>query len=227
MYFFSELSHIFLIGIAALFPPINPIGTALLVDPHLHHLNKPQRVRAALSISVYCFGICAGAVLIGAQIFQFFGISISAVQIAGGLLIFKMGFDTLYSKSGAIMSEANHSEKVDEKIVWLNTESKLFYPLAFPMTTGAGTISVLLTLTAHSNYSSDAEYMKTAFALLAASLVMCALVFLCYAYSHVFLGRLSQRGAIILNKLSGFLTVCVGVQILLSGVTSVLKHYSI
>lgn len=225
MYFFSEVSHIFLIGIAALFPPINPIGTALLVDPHLHHLNKFQRAKAAFSISIYCFSICAGAVLIGAQIFKFFGISISAVQIAGGLLIFKMGYDTLYSKSGAIMSDANHSEKVDEKMVWLSTESKLFYPLAFPMTTGAGTISVLLTLTANSGFTTEVQYMEQVLALIAASLVMCILVFFCYAYSHVFLGKLSQRGAIVLNKLSGFLTVCVGIQILLNGLLSVAKNF--
>ena len=224
VYIFTELSHIFLIAIAALFPPINPIGTALLVDPQLANLNRSERIRASFAIALYSFSICSGSVLVGAQVFRFFGISMPAVQIAGGLLIFKMGYDTLYAKAGAIMSDSNNSEKSDKKVQWLDTENKLFYPLAFPMTTGAGTISVLLTLTANTNLDSGTQYLEHTIALLLASLFMCTLVFFCYAYTYVLLGNLSQRGAIVLNKLSGFITVCVGIQILVGGLTTIIKN---
>jgi len=86
----SFLNLVF-IGFVALFPPVNPIGTALVMDSLLHNLEEKQRRIAAKKIATYSFIICAVSTITGSWIFKLFGISIPVVQVAGGILICKMG----------------------------------------------------------------------------------------------------------------------------------------
>src|SRR5580692_827765 len=149
-YFISDMEivssfwELAFVGFVALFPVVNPIGTALVLDPFLHHLTRAERKMAAVKIAVYCFLICTITLLVGSWLFKLFGISLPVVQIAGGILICRTGWQLLSpndeSKDSAETSSPSHHKDV---------EDILFYPMAFPMTTGAGTISVLLTLSAH------------------------------------------------------------------------------
>ncbi|MDE3125391.1 MAG: MarC family protein, partial [Bacteroidota bacterium] len=75
---FSFLNLAF-IGFVALFPPVNPLGTALVMDPLLHDLDKNDRRIAAKKIATYSFIICAVSTIIGSWIFKLFGISIPVV----------------------------------------------------------------------------------------------------------------------------------------------------
>ncbi|WP_298389839.1 MarC family protein [Hydrotalea sp.] len=82
-------------------------------------------------------------------IFKLFGISISVVQVAGGILICKIGWQLLSSDNDIKLYEETKSP--DTKTDLASVNKILFYPLSFPMTTFAGTISVLLTLSAHAH----------------------------------------------------------------------------
>jgi multiple antibiotic resistance protein len=94
----------------------------------------------------------------------------------------------------------------------------LFYPVAFPMTTGPGTISIILTLSAHPNESSISEHFLNLLALVIAILAICILVFICYANTPRITRRLGPRGEQIVNRLSAFLVFCIGMQIAFSGI---------
>src|SRR5437870_611515 len=85
------------VGFVALFPPVNPIGTALIVYPLLHGLDRLSRKAAAFRIALYCFAICTGAVIGGGWLLKLFGISLPVVQVAGGILICRMGWQLLSS----------------------------------------------------------------------------------------------------------------------------------
>jgi multiple antibiotic resistance protein len=103
------------------------------------------------------------------------------------------------------------------------TEGELFYPIAFPVTTGAGTISVLLTLSAHGHAQGLETYLMNLGALFVAIVLMCMVIFMSYAFTPAFLHRIGQQGQQIVNSLSAFLVFCVGIQIVAEGVTTLIK----
>jgi multiple antibiotic resistance protein len=214
---FSFLELAFL-GFVALFPVVNPVGTAFVLDPFLHKLTRIERKLAAGKIAFYCFLICTVALLVGSWLFKLFGISLPVVQIAGGILICRTGWQLLSpndeSRSSAETSSPSHHHDV---------EDILFYPLAFPMTTGAGTISVLLTLSAHTSEEALLSHLMNLSAIFLAIAVMSILIYICYAFTPAVLGKLGARGEQIVNRLSAFLVFCVGLQIAATGLKHLLK----
>ncbi|WP_413587177.1 MarC family protein [Bdellovibrio sp. HCB274] len=217
----SSFYHYVFVCFVALFPPVNPIGTALIVGPFLKGESRSGRIRAAAAISMYCLSICIVTTMIGGLFFKLFGISIPVVQIAGGLLIARMGF--------SILTAADPSED-QEKVVepkssvhGRSVKSMLFYPLAFPTTTGGGTISVLLALSANSYHSNPGIYLFNLLATAVACVIMAGVIFACYSLTPTILDRLNSQALSVFNKLSGFLTFCVGIQIMVDGVLGVAK----
>ncbi len=211
-----------LLAFMSLFPPVNPIGTAIIIDPYLQSLNVHLRRKAAAKIALYSFLVCLFTTLIGAAIFEVFGISVPAVQIAGGWLICKMGYDVLHADSAN--AEAGDSRTTDPEKSWNKLQTNLFYPLAFPMTTGAGTISVILTLSADNFDTISTQHLFNQLGLITGALLMCTSVFIAYNYAPYILKHLGHRGQAILNRLSGFLTLCVGIQILINGVAAAIRQ---
>jgi multiple antibiotic resistance protein len=216
----SFLNLVF-IGFVSLFPPVNPLGTALLLDPYFHHLDYKQRKIAARKISFYCLVICIATVGAGSWIFRLFSISIPVVQIAGGILICKMGWDLL-SSDNPVKSSDGASGQADGK-KGQEIEELLFYPMAFPMTTGPGTISVLLTLSAHGHSAHWPTYFENLSALIFSIIIMTILIYFSFAFTPRLMKRLGPRGGLVINRLTAFLVFCVGLQILTGGVTTLIK----
>ncbi len=219
MQFDLPFLHLVFIGFLSLFPAVNPIGSAFIVDPLLGALNMQERKNAAKKVAFYCFAICTISALIGSWILKLFGISIPIVQLAGGIMICRMGWQLLTSDN-EIKGE-KETAKPDRRVG--DTDNILFYPVAFPMTTGAGTISVLLTLSAHENETGLLEHFMNLGALYIAILLICLLIYICYANTPRLIHRLGPRGEQIVNRLSAFLVFCIGMQIAYSGIRSLMK----
>jgi multiple antibiotic resistance protein len=215
----SHFLELIFVSFVALFPVVNPIGTALVLDPLLHHSVGKARRLASAKIAFYCFLICTVTLCIGIWIFKLFGISLPVVQMAGGILICRAGWQMLEArKNSSESAETSKPAKPD------SVDDILFYPMAFPMTTGAGTISVLLTLSAHSNESALGSHLINLGAIFVAVVIMSALIYICYAFTPTVLGRLGPRGEQVMNRLSAFLVFCVGLQIATTGVTHLVKN---
>ena len=215
MQFDLPFLHLIFIGFLSLFPAVNPIGSAFIVDPLLSGLNFQERKRAAKKIALYCFAICTVSALIGSWILKLFGISIPIVQLAGGIMICRMGWQLLTSDD-EIKSKKETAQPTSR-------DNILFYPVAFPMTTGAGTISVILTLSAHENESDLLVHIMNLGALLIAILLLCLMVYICYANTARLIHRLGPRGEQIVNRLSAFLVFCIGMQIAFTGIRTLIK----
>lgn len=211
--------HLVFLGFLTLFPPVNPIGSAFIVDPLLTGLSLQERKAAAKKVSFYCFAICTVSLLIGSWILKLFGISIPVVQVAGGIMICRMGWQLL--TSGDNIKSTEETRQPERKAG--DMENLLFYPIAFPMTTGAGTISVLLTLSAHSADKDWKVNLVNILALVVAVMLICWLIYICYANTPRLIRRLGVRGEQIVNRLSAFLVFCIGMQIAFSGIHSLLK----
>jgi multiple antibiotic resistance protein len=215
MQFDLPFLHLIFIGFLSLFPAVNPVGSAFIVDPLLDGLNFQERKRAAKKVALYCFAICAVSALIGSWILKLFGISIPIVQLAGGIMICRMGWQLLTT-----------DDEIKGKKETAQPESRdniLFYPVSFPMTTGAGTISVILTLSAHEEEKDLLAHVMNLGALFIAILLICLLIYICYANTPRLIRRLGPRGEQIVNRLSAFLVFCIGMQIAFTGIRTLMK----
>lgn len=218
-----SLFHLAFVGVVALFPPVNPLGTALIMDPLLKPLDATGgRKAASFRIALNCFMLCVCTVLVGSWIFKLFGISLPVVQFAGGILICKMGW-TLLSSNDSEDASGKGSQESSQPDAQKNVEGLLFYPMAFPMTTGAGTISVLLTLSARGHEADARAYVFNLLGLFLAVLITAVMIYLSYAYTPMLLKRLGARGEQIVNRLSAFLVFCVGIQIASEGLTALVR----
>ncbi len=211
--------HLIFFGYLSLFPAVNPVGSAFIIDPLLSDLNLQERRRAAKKVAFYCFAICAVSALIGTWILKLFGISIPIVQLAGGILICRIGWTLLNSDN----SIKGTKETAQPERRSGDFENLLFYPISFPMTTGAGTISVLLTLGAHEDEDSLLTHVLNLGALGIAIVLMCVTIYICYSNAPRLIHKIGPRGEQIVNRLSAFLVFCIGMQIAYTGIRLLLK----
>ncbi len=218
---YETFIHLTFIGIIALFPVVNPIGSAFMVSPYFENLTRGEKRIAVGKITVYAFLICIVSLFAGQWILRLFGISIPVVQLAGGIMICKMGWEFLSSEP-----KRPSSEDLDDQpniSGYKNIANKLFYPITFPATTGAGTISVLFTLSAHgSTFGTEAYYINTG-AILAAIVVICIMIWFFYLNTKTIIQYLGTNGENIVNRISAFLIFCVGLQIGISGLKAIFK----
>lgn len=219
MQFDLTFLHLIFFGFITLFPAVNPVGSAFIVEPLLGGLDRTERKRAAKKISLYCLSICIISALIGSWILKLFGISIPIVQLAGGVMICRMGWQLLTTDDDVKgKKETAQPSRTADSI-----DNFLFYPIAFPMTTGAGTISVILTLSVHESEPTLVRHVLNLGALFIAIVLMCLLIYICYANAPRLIHRLGPRGEQIVNRLSAFLVFCIGMQIAWSGIKALMK----
>jgi multiple antibiotic resistance protein len=212
-YYHSFINLLF-IGIIALFPVVNPIGSALIVNHYFANLTKQEKRSAVAKISLFAFSLCAITLLAGHWILQLFGITIPVIQVAGGIMICKTGWEFLNDNKSS-ESKTNGTNKLVSKG---ELQDKLFFPITFPITTGAGTMSVLFTLGAHSSSQDLTSYLFNTTALLLSIITMCALVYFLYMNTETLLKYAGSNGEKIINRIVAFLTFCVGLQIAVTGI---------
>jgi len=215
--FYHSFVNLLFIGIIALFPVVNPIGSAFIVSPYFATLTSAEKKLAVRKITLYAFLICTVSLFAGHWILELFGISIPVIQLAGGIMICKMGWELLSSnKKDSSTAKDNMNELSGLSAI----QDKLFYPITFPVTTGAGTISVLFTLSAHSASEDTSTYITNTAAILISIIIMCALVYIFYLNTKTIIHFLGANGEMIVNRISAFLIFCVGLQIAVTGIKS-------
>ncbi|QEM14311.1 NAAT family transporter [Mucilaginibacter rubeus] len=220
--FFHSFIHLLFIGIIALFPVVNPIGSALIILPYFANLDAAEKRKAVNKITVYAFSICTVSLFAGHWILELFGISIPVIQLAGGIMICKMGWEFLSSDK---QDSDPQESPVDgaKPSGYHNIEDKLFYPITFPITTGAGTISVLFTLSAHSASPDMKDYFINTGAIMLSIIFMCVLIYIFYLNTKTLVAFLGSNGEKIFNRITSFLIFCVGLQIAFTGIKSLFK----
>jgi multiple antibiotic resistance protein len=217
--------HLVFTAFIALFPVINPVGSAFIVSPYFENLSRAEKRKAVSRIAFYGFCVCTVALFAGHWILELFGISIPVVQLAGGIMICKIGWEFLASDQGSDTAD-DKDDKVELQApvsAYKHLVKKLFFPITFPVTTGAGTISVLFTLSAHGEKFGSREYYISLLAVIVAIIAMCILVYILYLNTKTLINYLGSNGENIVNRISAFLIFCVGLQIAMSGLKAIFK----
>jgi multiple antibiotic resistance protein len=208
----------FLLVLAAIFPVVNPPGTALVFLALTRGAAPALRRELAWRVARNSFTVLVCSLLGGAIVLQFYGISIPVLRVAGGYIVAVAGWRLLY--------EGSHKDVAtsDDDGAQTGLLDQAFYPLTLPLTTGPGTIAVVISLgLAHPAFASRADQIIFLIASLAAITVIAATIFFCFAYADRVQSLLGRGGTDIAVRLSAFILFCLGVQILWSGGSELLR----
>ena len=88
-------SNSFLLAFPSLFSIINPVGGAFIFDGIMRGSSRIQRTTVAARVGLYSMLIMFGSLWIGAYVLSFFGVSLDALRIAGGLVVATSGWKLL------------------------------------------------------------------------------------------------------------------------------------
>jgi multiple antibiotic resistance protein len=152
--------------------------------------------------------------LFGTAVLRFFGIGVSAFQIAGGLLLGASGLSMLHSKG----PDASGEKQVNTSgIAAEQMTSSAIVPIALPLTTGAGTMSTITV------YADAARTLNQRLELLVAILVMSVLIGLMFVFAARLTQWLGHVGMTVLIKVMGLFTLAIGIQFIVTGVSAILQ----
>lgn len=211
---FPVAKAIFLV-VSALFPIVNPLGGAPIFLSLTNYYSTDQRKLLSRRIAIDSFLLLVGSFFIGTHILAFFGISIPVVQVGGGLVVMSAGWKLL-NQNDEDETRNNVHRNVDLRDLF----SKAFYPLTLPLTVGPGSISIAITLGA--NEPKEDILLSIIGAVIGMALIALS-VYLCYAFSDRLARILGTTGMTIIIRLSSFLLVCIGFQIMWNGFSALLK----
>jgi multiple antibiotic resistance protein len=220
----NSFIHLVFLGFVALFPVVNPIGTGFIISPYFSELTREERLTVVKKITFYSFIICAVTLFVGHWILEVFGLSVPIIQLAGGIMICKIGWGFLSSDTND-KPDVKTSTQIDLDRIPL-IQNKIFYPITFPITTGAGTISVLFTLSASSANQNMSLYLVNVSALLVSVIGICILIFIFYLNTNRLISYIGSHNEKIINSIMAFLIFCVGLQIAIGGIFHLIKTYS-
>lgn len=205
----------FLLTYAALFPIMNPIGSASIFLAMTQHLAPEVRRDLVRRIAINSFGLLVGVIFLGSYVLQFFGIDLPIVRIAGGLVVVAFTWKMLNDDNGATEKTAKQAGERDEAHPGLDA----FYPLTMPITIGPGSIAVAVAVgSERPGLSNWQALLQLAAGTLAAALALAATIYVCYRFADRVVVALGPTGMNVMTRLIAFILLCVGIQILWTGI---------
>lgn len=198
----------------ALLPIANPFSAAPVFVSVTHGMTNSRRNEQARMAAIYTFCVLVGALLVGSVIMNFFGISIPALRIAGGLVVAKVGFAMLNPNSGENLPDASKKEALDARDI-------AFTPIAMPLLSGPGSIAVTISMATHVDRTIEYAAVAIGIALLAVA------SWITLRFSMKVVKFLGVTGMNALTRLMGFILVCIGVQFIAIGFIEAITNENI
>ena len=214
-----EIAESILLVYAGLFPIVNPVGGAPIFLSYTRHCAPGVRHRLAGLVALNGFFLLLGSLFVGSHVLQFFGISLPVVRIAGGLVVASFGWTLLNAKAGS--DERGTDAQGGPRL----GADDAFYPLTMPLTIGPGSISVAITLGSDRPSGASLEHLAVLGAAAIVGLAAIALtIYVCYRFAERLVAALGAHGTTVLVRLSAFILLCIGIQILWSGISELIAQ---
>lgn len=197
----------------ALLPIINPLSAAPVFVATVGN-NRSIANRLARQVSINSWFVIVTSMLIGAYILALFGISLPVVRVGGGLLVAATGWRMLHRTEDDDVRTAaaiKASEMTNAEIV-----RRSFFPITFPLTTGPGTIAASIALGAQIPPTPVLYLAGAIIAAVGATLVSLVL-YLIFSNSAAVLRWLGDIGTLVMMRLTAFILLCIGIQIMWTG----------
>ena len=204
----------FFLVFSALFPIVDPLSASPIFLALTRTVLPTTRRELSWRVTWNSFILMAGSYFLGSHLLKFFGVSLPAVQVGGGLVVCAFGWTLLMQKDG-------DRNATPETVQPHDIFHKAFYPLTLPLTIGPGSISVAITVGASATHNYGVHISIIMAALIAMGLIA-ATIFFCYRFADWLAGVLGETGTTVVIRLSAFLLLCIGVQIVWNGADALL-----
>jgi multiple antibiotic resistance protein len=207
---------LFVNSLIAITSIVNPLGAVPLFLALTPTYNQKERDRTSLYTSIYSVLILVGFFIAGSTILSFFGISLQAVRIAGGIIILNSGFSLL---NGSFEQSRAVNDKVKEEALLRADIS--FTPMAMPMLAGPGSISFLI-----SAFAEHESWISRGWIGLA--IVVTGVIIYLILRSSAYLNRiLGETGLKVISRIMGFLVMAIGTQYIIAGIYQLVNDLNI
>jgi multiple antibiotic resistance protein len=206
----------FLLGFPSLFSIVNPLSGGLIFRAVVGGRSDAAYASLSLRVAIYSFFVMMVSLWGGTFVLAFFGVTLPALRVAGGLVVALSAWDRLNAP------EKREQQKQRQAASAETGDEIAFYPLTLPFTTGPGTIAVAIALGAGRPHFSTGLVAFCA-GMSAAAFAVAVLIWIVYRYAERISHPLGEAGTRILTRVLSFLLMCVGTQILINGITDVLR----
>ncbi len=206
-----DIINFYIYGFVSLFITIDPIGLIPIVHSLTYPYPKEQRVKIIKKAIISSTVVLLLFALFGNYIFSYFGITIDAFRVAGGILLFKIAWDMLHAE----IPKTKH--KPDEKIELEDIDSIVYVPLSIPLISGPGAITTTMILVskAHSILEKGIVILSILSAMLISGVIL--------SLSDFIIRRVNIYGINAFVRIMGLLLVAISVQIVFIGVVGLYK----
>ncbi|WP_163834909.1 MarC family protein [Spartinivicinus ruber] len=202
-----ELYHHVLTVFLGFFAIMNPIANTAVFISLTGKEDRSSQIRVACRALIISFFIILVFSILGKAIFHLFGISLPALRIAGGILIFIVGYQMLHGSSSD-MHKPRENEVSDISVS----------PLAVPILAGPGTIATAM------NYSATGQVIEICITVVTFA-VLCLITFLSFIFGQKMIRVLGESGLSIVTRLMGLILTVIGIQMLITGTFSAIKAF--
>jgi len=215
------LSKVLLVSFTTLLTMVNPLAVIPAFVTLTDGVSRSGRARVALVASLSCMVVLALFSIAGNYVFQFFGITVPAFQIMGGVIFFTNALRTLVEQDERRVYNIGGEKRMEERDVVraeIDPASIAVVPLAVPMLSGPGAItSTMLLVNLYPRYD-----QKVALLLAIAGVGVVSYIVLLAA---VPLSRLiGDRGRAVFTKVMALLLGAIGIQFIINGVKPVMME---
>jgi multiple antibiotic resistance protein len=204
----NDIANAFLLVYVGLFPIVNPIGGAPIFLGLTRHCTDRERDALAVRVAFNSLFLLLGSMFVGSYVLEFFGITLPIVRVAGGLVVTATGWNLLQAGNPGDDDRAAHR---------LVTPTDAFYPLTMPITVGPGSIAVAISLGSQRPRGALTEIALLVAAAAAGLIAIAATIYVCYRFAESTVGVLGDNGTNVLVRLSAFILLCIGIEILWYG----------
>jgi len=209
--FIQSETQFFIFCLTTLFTLINPIGIAPLLVVMTERFTKNERIKIAKKGSATALITLLLFAILGSLIFSFFGITIEAFQIMGGILFFRNGLRMLDAKVGRSRTTPAEQEESQE------SDDIAISPIGIPLIAGPGAITATMLL------SSQTPHIHSYLTLGLSILFVLAFVYIILRNGDILMRVLGTSVMRIIQRLMGLIILVIAVQFVINGTVSVIK----
>jgi multiple antibiotic resistance protein len=198
----------------ALFALIDPIGNVPLFAAATSGVKGKDSRLIAVYIAIFVLFFLTFFYFTGLSLLAFFGISLPAFRIAGGIILFLMGLEMVRGEFTKSLEVATESADVDPRGHARRRFEKMIVPFAMPLLIGPGAISTVII------YASEAKSfgLTGAFVGLGVIAALALSTMLCFWASPLISRLMGKIGLTIVVRVLGLILCAMAVQFVLSGI---------
>ncbi len=202
----------FITAFVTIFVVMDPLGVMPLYLAMSAGNTAGQKRSICRTASIVSGFVLTGFALAGNQVMIFFHITIPAMQVTGGIILFVIAMQMLQAR------RVYTRESPQEELAGIEKEDISIVPLAIPLLAGPGTITSVLVLAAKPGG------LIHVLVLLGAIWANCMVAWVVLGKSGPISGALGTSGFKLLVRLMGLLLAVVAVQLCMDGITAYIRH---